>query len=200
MDRPSAAKRPRLSMACNICRQRKVKCDAESPKCRNCRLRNQTCVTTDPQRPGVPGVREWLEAPEKPNGDSITGRFDVSGKDSEYAQNDLSPQQSPPQLQQQTQETSPSTEANAADEKPNELSPVHHPFETSLNVEHGTNRFKILGGSSSQSLAKSLDVYFEAARLKPVSVAFQHVSTVAESPRPETHPNPSPQSPIQAQQ
>ncbi|KAF7596867.1 hypothetical protein BBP40_011912 [Aspergillus hancockii] len=133
------------------------------------------CVTTDPQRPGVPGVREWLEAAEKPNGNSGASRIDRPSKESEYSQNDHSPiQQSPPQPHQQPQGTSPSTEGNTADEKPDEPSPVRHPFETSLNIEHGTNRVKVLGGSSSQCLAKSLDVYFEAARLKPVSASFQH--------------------------
>ncbi|KAE8136070.1 hypothetical protein BDV38DRAFT_294112 [Aspergillus pseudotamarii] len=177
MDRPPAAKRPRLSMACNICRQRKVKCDAEYPKCRNCRTRNQICVTTDPQRPGVPGVREWLEIPEKINGNGVT-QCDGLHKDTACRQNDQnSPPNTSPQQQPQSQEgqqPSPSVEDNPADEKLNELSPVHQPFDTSLNVERGTNRMKVLGGSSSQCLAKSLDVYFEAARLRPVSASFSH--------------------------
>ncbi|KNG90580.1 hypothetical protein ANOM_001516 [Aspergillus nomiae NRRL 13137] len=176
MDRPPPAKRPRLSMACNICRQRKVKCDAEYPKCRNCRIRNQICVTTDPQRPGVPGVREWLEMPEKINGNTGT-QCDGLQKEPTCRQNDqTSPPNTSPQQQPQSQEgqPSPSVGDNLADEKVNEFSPVHQPFDTSLNVERGTNRMKILGGSSSQCLAKSLDVYFEAARLKPVSASFGH--------------------------
>ena len=141
MDKP--AKRPRLSMACNICRQRKVKCDAEYPKCRNCRVRNQPCITTDPQRPGVTGIREWL---------------DVSEKQGLNNEEPLHPDEN-------HEVTSP---------KPSpDLSPVHHPFDTSFNVD-GTDRMKIMGGSSSQCLAKSLDVYFKAARLKPVSGCFRY--------------------------
>lgn len=43
----------RLSQACNQCRKRKVRCDVSLPKCTNCTLRGETCVTTDPRRPGV---------------------------------------------------------------------------------------------------------------------------------------------------
>ncbi|KAI9035854.1 uncharacterized protein KD926_002836 [Aspergillus affinis] len=166
MDRPPAAKRPRLSMACNVCRQRKVKCDAEYPKCRNCRQRNQVCVTTDPQRPGVTGVREWLELPEKGGGffarredERETGR--ESGREE-----DLIPEG-------QQQQPSPN-DGMTATEKTDGVSPVHQPFITSVNVEHETNRMKIMGGSSSQCLAKSLDVFFKAARLKPISGSFRH--------------------------
>ncbi|KAE8383076.1 hypothetical protein BDV26DRAFT_303976 [Aspergillus bertholletiae] len=177
MDRPPAAKRRRLSMACNICRQRKVKCDAEYPKCRNCRIRNQICVTTDPQRPGLPGVREWLEIPDKVNG-NVPTQYDGLQKETGCPQNDsnspLNPSSQQQPQSQEGQQPSPSVQGSLAGEKVDELSPVHHPFDTSLNVERGTNRMKVLGGSSSQCLAKSLDVYFEAARLKPVSAAFRH--------------------------
>ncbi|KAL4789644.1 hypothetical protein BDV19DRAFT_396752 [Aspergillus venezuelensis] len=160
MDRPPPAKRPRLSMACNICRQRKVKCDAEYPKCRNCRVRNQTCITTDPQRPGCPGVREWLELPDKvQNGDAQGVTKDI-----------VIPRQS------HAAPHPPATLPNAVAEPgaDNEVSPVRQPFDTSINTEQGTNRTKILGGSSSQCLAKSLDVYFKAVRMKPVSGFFRH--------------------------
>ncbi|KAL3448166.1 hypothetical protein BJX65DRAFT_295361 [Aspergillus insuetus] len=146
MDRPS--KRPRLSMACNVCRQRKVKCDAEYPKCRNCRVRNQACVTTDPQRPGCPGLREWLDAPEKQL--QITA-VDAGIQNNEYLQK---------------------VDGDAGADS--EVSPVRQPFDTSVNTEDGTKRMKILGGSSSQCLAKSLDVYFKAARMQPVSEFFRH--------------------------
>ncbi|PYI12704.1 hypothetical protein BO78DRAFT_425099 [Aspergillus sclerotiicarbonarius CBS 121057] len=142
MDKP--AKRPRLSMACNICRQRKVKCDAEYPKCRNCRVRNQSCITTDPQRPGVTGIREWLDVPDR---QGLTNEERIQ-----------------PEVDDDHETGS----------KPSDESPVHHPFDISFNVEHGTDRMKIMGGSSSQCLAKSLDVYFKAARLKPVSSCFRY--------------------------
>ncbi|KAH7349758.1 fungal-specific transcription factor domain-containing protein [Plectosphaerella cucumerina] len=48
----------RLSLACNQCRKRKVRCDARQPKCRNCTLRDEHCETSDPRRPGTaPAVR-----------------------------------------------------------------------------------------------------------------------------------------------
>ncbi|GKZ19590.1 hypothetical protein AbraCBS73388_004401 [Aspergillus brasiliensis] len=150
MDRPS--KRPRLSMACNICRQRKVKCDAEYPKCRNCRLRNQQCLTTDPQRPGVTGIREWLDIPDKQTPQNEDQSQLPAGGDQNHQEATDTPQKL----------------------SPNEVSPVHHPFDISFNVEHGTDKVKIMGGSSSQCLAKSLDVYFKAARLKPVSGCFRY--------------------------
>ncbi|KAL3486031.1 hypothetical protein BJX62DRAFT_229051 [Aspergillus germanicus] len=161
MDRPS--KRPRLSMACNVCRQRKVKCDAEYPKCRNCRVRNQACVTTDPQRPGCPGLREWLDVPEKQL--QITA-VDPGIQNNEYLQN-VQTQQNPPQEPD-------SSEVDGDTGADSEVSPVRQPFDTSVNTEDGTKRMKILGGSSSQCLAKSLDVYFKAARMQPVSEFFRH--------------------------
>ncbi|KAL4876335.1 hypothetical protein BJY04DRAFT_223125 [Aspergillus karnatakaensis] len=163
MDRPPPAKRPRLSMACNICRQRKVKCDAEYPKCRNCRVRNQNCLTTDPQRPGCPGVREWLEVPEKPPSTAVTTEV--------HDTVDRLPAAFPPK---NAAPRSLAVEEGAEVGAESEVSPIRQPFDTSVNTEHGTNRTKILGGSSSQCLAKSLDVYFQAVRMKPISGLFRH--------------------------
>ncbi|KAL4735951.1 hypothetical protein BDV11DRAFT_173366 [Aspergillus similis] len=167
MDRPPSAKRPRLSMACNICRQRKVKCDAEYPKCRNCRVRNQECITTDPQRPGCPGFREWLEVPEKEK-TRIEPPGNQNGNVNGYAEEQA----------EAVFDTAPAPEQHArsiaAEDEGNEASPVRQPFETSVNTEQGTNRTKILGGSSSQCLAKSLDVYFKAVRMESVSGFFRH--------------------------
>ncbi|EPS31225.1 hypothetical protein PDE_06180 [Penicillium oxalicum 114-2] len=48
----------RLALACNQCRKRKVRCDAQHPKCRNCSLRGDVCETSDPRKPGnYPAVR-----------------------------------------------------------------------------------------------------------------------------------------------
>ncbi|SPO27208.1 uncharacterized protein UTRI_10326 [Ustilago trichophora] len=43
----------RLSLACNTCRKRKVRCDAHQPKCHNCIRRGDVCVTSDPRRPNA---------------------------------------------------------------------------------------------------------------------------------------------------
>ncbi|KAL4863073.1 hypothetical protein BDV12DRAFT_206826 [Aspergillus spectabilis] len=165
MDRPPPTKRPRLSMACNICRQRKVKCDAEYPKCRNCRVRNQVCLTTDPQRPSCPGVREWLEVPDKPLSTAATTEQNIPEE---------GVQRTAPVPEQHAQTSGLPIDEEAEIGAENEVSPVRQPFDTSVNTEQGTNRTKILGGSSSQCLAKSLDVYFKAARLKPISGLFRH--------------------------
>jgi hypothetical protein len=57
--RPPRSKRGRLSLACTQCRKRKVRCDATTPKCRNCVLRGDECETFDPRRPNGPAVRKW---------------------------------------------------------------------------------------------------------------------------------------------
>ncbi|KAM0495821.1 hypothetical protein ACHAP8_007728 [Fusarium lateritium] len=51
--RPPRSKRGRLSLACTQCRKRKVRCDATTPKCRNCVLRGDECTTFDPRRPNA---------------------------------------------------------------------------------------------------------------------------------------------------
>lgn len=57
--RPPRSKRGRLSLACTQCRKRKVRCDATTPKCRNCVLRGDECTTFDPRRPNAVAVRKW---------------------------------------------------------------------------------------------------------------------------------------------
>ncbi|KAJ1324097.1 proline utilization trans-activator [Microdochium nivale] len=57
-------KRIRLSLACNQCRKRKVRCDTSLPKCRNCVQRNEHCETSDLRRPDHgPGVRALAVKP-----------------------------------------------------------------------------------------------------------------------------------------
>lgn len=55
-----------------------------------------------------------------------------------------------------------------------EVSPVYQPYEMSFNADRSTNRLKMMGGSSSQCLTKSLDLYLEMANLKPILPSFQH--------------------------
>ena len=45
------SKMPRLSLACDQCRRRKVRCDVQQPKCHNCDLRGENCKTTDLRNP-----------------------------------------------------------------------------------------------------------------------------------------------------
>ena len=44
-------KRVRLSLACNQCRARKVRCDEQLPSCKRCLLAGIPCVTTNPRKP-----------------------------------------------------------------------------------------------------------------------------------------------------
>ncbi|KAI7977695.1 hypothetical protein EIK77_010286 [Talaromyces pinophilus] len=175
----------RLSMACNSCRLRKVKCDADYPRCRNCRVRDEVCATSDPRRPGEPVVREWIVT-EKSN-KSDTNRPTV------YASPTPSLQQ---QSFQQAQVSEIRTEHSVAlgaqnDQIPSAKSdhsghtnihesPVHQPFHVSSNTDPELNRTKIVGGSSSQCLAKSLDVYLKSVHRKPVSDLFKYGMKYAE--------------------
>ncbi|OQD78882.1 hypothetical protein PENANT_c074G08317 [Penicillium antarcticum] len=69
----SAQNKPiRLALACKQCRKRKVRCDADQPKCRNCSLRGDVCETVDPRKSSeLPAVRRratkrWQsKAPQK---------------------------------------------------------------------------------------------------------------------------------------
>lgn len=48
----------RLALACNQCRKRKVRCDAQHQSCRNCIVRGDVCETSDPRKPAnFPAVR-----------------------------------------------------------------------------------------------------------------------------------------------
>lgn len=157
-----AAKRPRLSMACNQCRRRKVKCDAEYPKCRHCRQRHDECITTDPRRPDTTMTREWLDLQSHTR--SNTASTNLRRED----------EQSPDLLSDHDTTTQ---SVNGGVSKTSEvpgISPVHQPHEMSFNIDTATNRIKMLGASSSQCLSKSLDVYFKLANCKPVSSIFSH--------------------------
>lgn len=58
MDTPPHRKRPRLTNACNLCRRRKVRCDARQPDCTNCVRAGVQCTTSDPRRPDQPAERQ----------------------------------------------------------------------------------------------------------------------------------------------
>lgn len=179
---PRSAKRPRLSLACNECRRRKVKCDAGYPKCRNCQTRNSECITTNLRRPGVEVTREWVEFPEQasPSQDgtqtqiptrntyhNVTSRHSTGSSLAGTPTNFDLPSNPPP--------GNLGSAATVAG-----ISPVHQPYENllvrehSTDKEHATDRVKVLGGSSSQSLTRSLDVYLKAAHIQPVSSGFHY--------------------------
>ena len=160
MDAPPPPKRPRLSMACNECRRRKVKCDAEYPKCRNCRLRDDECLTEDPRRHGEKVVREWIEGPAAPVNEDFRQHHD------QLPSPGLPSGPSP-------SVAGVSTNAQSTHEAFG-ISPVHQGQDMTFNLDHETNRIKMMGASSSQTLMKSLDVYLKSADRKPLSTHFIH--------------------------
>lgn len=185
---PQLTKRPRLSLACNECRRRKVKCDAGYPKCRNCQTRNSECITTNLRRPGVEVTREWVELPEQSspsqNGTqtqiptrnpyhTISSRQSTASSLAGTPANFGLPNTAPPG-------NSDSTAAAAG------ISPVHQPYDNPLvrdhstDREHAPDRIKVLGGSSPQSLTRSLDVYLKSAHIQPVSSGFHYGMRFAE--------------------
>ncbi|KAI6367765.1 hypothetical protein MCOR25_004841 [Pyricularia grisea] len=81
------AKRLRLSVACNRCRARKVRCDASLPKCRNCITRNEVCETTDLRNPGGPAPAVRQLAPSKSDRISGSGPDGTADQESDSDQN-----------------------------------------------------------------------------------------------------------------
>ncbi|TLS26890.1 hypothetical protein PpBr36_05013 [Pyricularia pennisetigena] len=82
-----SAKRLRLSVACNRCRARKVRCDAGLPKCRNCITRNEVCETTDLRNPGGPAPAVRQLAPSKSDRNSAPGVEGTADQESDSDRN-----------------------------------------------------------------------------------------------------------------
>mgnify|MGYP001180766504 FL=1 len=190
---PPPAKKTRLTTACNECRRRKVKCDANYPKCTNCCSRNSECFTSDPKRPEIPVVREWVDVPEKPpqnpppvpmqNPPPIGPLSERNGLSHEAPEANYLPpairrsvdlpQPSPQPLNNHT----PSINGNLGTPvlpETNDVSPVQQPHDMSFNLDFVNNRFKMLGASSAQCLTKSFDIYLKSYNVEPVSALFRH--------------------------
>lgn len=189
---PPPAKKTRLTTACNECRRRKVKCDANYPKCTNCCSRNAECFTSDPKRPEIPVVREWVDIPGNPtqNAPAPPGhllqnppRIAPSLERERSINRELPPamtqpgnQPRQPSPQPQNNHT-PSVNGNLgtpAIPEANDVSPVQQPHDMSFNLDFVNNRFKMLGASSAQCLTKSLDIYLQSYGVEPVSTLFRH--------------------------
>ena len=143
MDRPSN-KRMRLSIACNACRQRKVKCDTLYPKCRRCQARNEDCRTTNTKHPHVEIERILLELPgpaPSPGSATSAGRERGSGLST------MSDHTGPP-----------------PDQVPgsNDVDKWLDALDVSFNTDQPTQKIKMLGVSSVQCLVKSVDVYLSS--------------------------------------
>ncbi|KAI4738636.1 hypothetical protein E4T50_10902 [Aureobasidium sp. EXF-12298] len=186
---PPPAKKARLTTACNECRRRKVRCDANYPKCSNCCTRNSECFTSDPKRPDVPVVREWVEVPEKTNpsqppisahGQLSTMLPEPDGPVQDHSETthilSASTRHHPisPTLHHNR---SPSVNGNLGTPvvaETTDVSPMQQPHDMSFNLDFVNNRFKMLGASSAQCLTKSLDIYLKSYNVDPASALFRH--------------------------
>lgn len=103
--------------------------------------------------------REWIEGPVESQGGEHDGQNNVT---SPAVQSRHSPSAA-----------GVSTNANSTMEAFG-ISPVHQSHEMTFNLDHETNRIKMMGASSSQTLMKSLDVYLKSAQRKPLSSHFMY--------------------------
>lgn len=192
--REPPAKKQRLSLACNECRKRKVKCDAEMPKCRNCQVRGIVCETTDPKHPSLVVIRKY----GAPEGDF---RENVFTPPPSVHVDPGHPASATPSSHDhgiswvarsyEAHQTLDSTPANQPNEAQAafvpETSPLHHkqPQQHHVTLSHespdhainmdSTNRQqKLMGGSSLQSLSMFLDLYLQRAGLPGIGPCFRH--------------------------
>ncbi|KAF4345093.1 STB5-transcription factor [Fusarium beomiforme] len=178
--RPPRSKRGRLSLACTQCRKRKVRCDATTPKCRNCVLRGDECETFDPRRPNGPAVRKW---PHKSSG-SQSNMVSVSpmqrrasiATTSQHSspasivgsQHSLSlgKERNPSWIERAYQETQ-STPDSGTDTQTNDSPDVV------MNTDESSHRIKYMGSSSLQCLTRFIDLFLQRRGFDPIGRHFR---------------------------
>lgn len=194
LNRP--AKRQRLSLACNECRKRKVKCDSEMPKCRNCRVRGNICETTDPKHPELVVIRKYgaVESDFQESDHDLPSNFTPASVVHQEPNTPISmPREQSSSWVARSYEAH-RTLSSVSSSRPDEM-PASHGDETSalisrheshdspeiaINIDSDTNRQKVMGGSSLQSLSMFLDLYLRRSRLPGISVCFRHGMGFAE--------------------
>ncbi|KAK8062561.1 hypothetical protein PG997_014658 [Apiospora hydei] len=177
-----APKRIRLSLACTACRKRKVRCDAETPKCRNCRLRGDVCQTTDPRKPEALVTRKW---PAKTSRLLAEQGLVADGGDGHGQPNSKSPRddsESVPDVDTEVPQAlnnipvSFLTRAYHANTKERggerSLEDAESP-DIVVNTDESSHRVKYLGGSSLQCLCIFADLFLKQKGLGPVSQQFR---------------------------
>jgi hypothetical protein len=163
------AKRQRLSTACNSCRKRKVRCDEGQPQCQNCRIRGDTCVTTDPNEP----TRE------------VTRRRAVSRSLETGFNKQISPASPYGEFGLSSPKSSAMTSPGLASGRPENDSELRPPEsglpgssdysydrEMILNTDHTSRKRKLLGNGTLQALARYLDRYFECKGWELINSRF----------------------------
>ncbi|KAI0485015.1 fungal-specific transcription factor domain-containing protein [Xylariaceae sp. FL0804] len=184
-----APKRIRLSLACNQCRRRKVRCDAETPKCRNCWLRGDMCETTDPRKPDTAAVRKWATKDGRLPGDVMAHGYESSGHMLDSL--GMSPSDGTSSQHESaggTPGTRPMSFLFRAYRDHANARPEHAAADISspdivMNTDESSHRVKYLGGSSLQCLCIFVDLFLGRKGLGPVSKQFRfgirHVEELA---------------------
>ncbi|KXH45656.1 fungal specific transcription factor domain-containing protein [Colletotrichum simmondsii] len=180
----SQPKRIRLSLACNQCRKRKVRCDAQTPKCHNCILRGDECQTTNPRNPNQHAVRKWAAK-------SASTQSQGGGSVQEVSETPRDPLRAVSPRPRQYLSPAYDDGSEAEDAALRKLSWVaeayranarenHSPHEhadlnpdMALNTDESPHRLKFMGGSSVQSLTMFADLFFRKRGLRPLSPYFR---------------------------
>ncbi|KAK1992422.1 fungal-specific transcription factor domain-containing protein [Colletotrichum falcatum] len=172
------SKRIRLSLACNQCRKRKVRCDAQTPKCHNCILRGDDCQTTNPRNPSQRAVRTWAaKSGANRGGEGGSPRYRTT---SPRARQYLSPayddgggsEGEAAAASRKMSWVAQAYRANARDNQSPHEQPDLNP-DMALNTDESSHRLKFMGGSSVQSLTMFADLFFRKRGLRPISPYFR---------------------------
>jgi hypothetical protein len=193
-DRPT--KRQRLSLACNECRKRKVKCDSEMPRCRNCRIRGQVCETSDPKHPELVVVRKYgaMEGDFREDSYGMASDFSPAPvahqepntpvslpreQSTSWVARSYQAHRSLDEASVNRAEESPAPPGNAASHQ-QRLHESHQSPEMTVNTDSNNDRQKVMGGSSLQSLSMFLDLYLRRSMLTGIGSCFHHGMSFAE--------------------
>ncbi|KAL0939814.1 fungal specific transcription factor domain-containing protein [Colletotrichum truncatum] len=182
----SHSKRIRLSLACNQCRKRKVRCDAQTPKCHNCILRGDDCQTTNPRNPKEHAVRKWASKSSTTQSDNSTHEGSEPARDRHLRTVSPRPRQylSPAYDNGSEGEDAASRRlswvaqayrANVRDNDSGHAPPGHSDLnpDIALNTDESSHRLKFMGGSSVQSLTMFADLFFKKRGLRTLSPYFR---------------------------
>ncbi|KAF4551083.1 Fungal specific transcription factor domain-containing protein 49 [Elsinoe fawcettii] len=171
---PVPRKRTRLSLACDTCRRRKVKCDTEYPKCKNCKARNDTCITTDPRHPDLVVSRCSKSTPRQQGQAQLEYLEQVLGTRDPNNEGANGPDIQTPASLPAAQSQVGVAESRSMVSQASGISTVHQPHDMTFNVEHTTDRIKMMGASSSQCLGVTLEMYIRSVGGGSVSTMFKH--------------------------
>ncbi|KAH9903930.1 fungal-specific transcription factor domain-containing protein [Xylariomycetidae sp. FL2044] len=172
------AKRIRLSLACNQCRKRKVRCDAETPKCRNCWLRGDVCETTDPRKPDAAAVRKWATKDGRLPGDVFGSGYESHQRRDSIG---MSPSEGT-SSQHESAGGTPTSKPMSFLFRAYRDNAHGHPEcvktdmpspDIVVNTDESPYRVKYLGGSSLQCLCVFIDLFLSRKGLGPVSKQFR---------------------------